>query len=102
MFWKILAAVMHNLKEKKIASHLDCSDAASYRPPRRPGRRSDPGCCRLQLSSAACRAPAHKSKYNNWLIAELINIFADVEERRKERKKSLTLMQAPSWTRKHR
>jgi hypothetical protein len=26
-----------------------------------------------------------KSKYNNWLIAKLINVFADVEERRKKR-----------------
>jgi len=37
-----------------------------------------------------------KSKYNNWLIAKLINIFDDMEERRKEREYSLALMQAPT------
>jgi hypothetical protein len=32
-----------------------------------------------------------KSKYNNWLIAKLINVFADVKERSKEKKESLAL-----------
>jgi hypothetical protein len=40
--------------------------------------------------------PSLKIKYNNWLIAKLINIFADVKERRKERVESSALMQAPS------
>jgi hypothetical protein len=40
------------------------------------------------------------AKYNNLLI-ELINIFADVKERRKEREESWALMQTPSWTRKY-
>jgi hypothetical protein len=43
-----------------------------------------------------------KSKYNNWLIAMLINVFADVEEKRKGREESLALMQATSWAQKHR
>jgi hypothetical protein len=43
-----------------------------------------------------------QSKYNNRLIDKLINIFADVEERRKEREESSAPMRAPSWTRKHR
>jgi hypothetical protein len=42
------------------------------------------------------------SKHNNWLIAKLINIFANVEARRKEGEESWAPMQAPSWTRKHR
>jgi len=29
----------------------------------------------------------YENKYNNWLIAKLINVFANVEERRKERRK---------------
>jgi hypothetical protein len=37
-----------------------------------------------------------KSKYNNRLITKLINIFFDVEERRKEKKEGLTLIQALS------
>jgi len=37
-----------------------------------------------------------QSRYNNWLIAKLINVFADVE-RREEREESLALMQASSW-----
>jgi hypothetical protein len=37
-----------------------------------------------------------KSKYNNWLIAKLINIFADMEERRKKSEESLAPMQAPN------
>jgi hypothetical protein len=43
----------------------------------------------------------YKSKYNDWLIAKLINIFADVEERRKKREESMAFMQTLSWTRKH-
>jgi hypothetical protein len=34
----------------------------------------------------------YESKYNNWFIAKLINIFTDVEERRKEREESLAPM----------
>jgi hypothetical protein len=43
-----------------------------------------------------------KSKYNNWLIIKLINIFTDVEERKNEREESLAPMQAPSCTQKYR
>ena len=39
------------------------------------------------------------SRYNNWLIAKLINIFAIVEERKEESEKSLALKQTPSWAR---
>ena len=42
------------------------------------------------------QVPYLKSKYNNWLIAKLMNIFTDVEERMNEREESLALMQAPS------
>jgi hypothetical protein len=42
-----------------------------------------------------------KSRYNNGLIAKLVSIFADVEERGEEREESLALMQATSWTRNH-
>jgi hypothetical protein len=37
-----------------------------------------------------------QSKYSNGLITKLVSIFADVEERREERKKSLVLILAPS------
>jgi hypothetical protein len=58
----------------------------------------------MQISIVYCSlviAPKAKSKYNNWLIAKLINIFADVEEK-KEREESSALMQAISWAWKHR
>jgi hypothetical protein len=45
--------------------------------------------------------PFHQSKYNNWLIAKLINGFADAEERKKKREESLALMEATSWAHKH-
>jgi hypothetical protein len=41
-------------------------------------------------------------RYNNELIAKLLSIFTDVEERGGERENSLTLMQATSWVRNHR
>jgi hypothetical protein len=34
-------------------------------------------------------------------LVKLINIFADVKEKRKEREECLAPMQAPSWIRKH-
>jgi hypothetical protein len=40
--------------------------------------------------------------YNNELIAKLVSIFADVEEREEKREESLALMQATSWVRNHR
>jgi hypothetical protein len=43
-----------------------------------------------------------KSRYNSGLIAKLVSIFADVEEKGEEREESLALMQATSWVRKHR
>jgi hypothetical protein len=36
---------------------------------------------------------ANESKYNSGLIDKLVCIFANMEERREEREKSLTLMQ---------
>jgi hypothetical protein len=40
--------------------------------------------------------------YNNGLIAKLVSIFTDVEERGEKRKESLALMQVTSCARKHR
>jgi hypothetical protein len=49
------------------------------------------------------RATSVKSKYNNYFIAKLINIFIiNIEERRKEKEKSLTFVQAICWISKHR
>jgi hypothetical protein len=44
----------------------------------------------------------YKSRYNNGLIAKLVSIFADGEEREKKREENLALMQATSWARNHR
>ena len=41
-----------------------------------------------------------KSKYNNRLIAKLVSIFADMEERREEREESLAHILAPSQAQK--
>jgi hypothetical protein len=46
-------------------------------------------------------SPITKSRYNNGLIAKLVSIFADVEERGEEREESSALMQAINWTRNH-
>jgi hypothetical protein len=43
-----------------------------------------------------------KSRYNNGLIAKLISIFANMEERREEREESLAPTQTPNWARIHR
>jgi hypothetical protein len=45
---------------------------------------------------------SNKNRYNNKLIAKLVSIFSDVDERGDERRGSLALMQEISWAQKHR
>ena len=47
-------------------------------------------------------ATTGKNRYNNGLKVKLVSIFADVEEKREEREKSLALVLASSLVRKHR
>ena len=42
-----------------------------------------------------------KSRYNNGFKVKLVSIFADVEEKMKEREKSLAFVLASSLARKH-
>jgi hypothetical protein len=61
---------------------------------------SNPPVCGLPMHRALLQQKgtnhAVENKYSNELIAKLISIFTDVEERRYEREESSTLIRVPS------